>query len=70
MFTDFTNKNVLVTGGSRGIGRACAKLFSDLNANVIITYKSNRAEAEGTMALLTRNKITAYTSLTRQNLIA
>lgn len=55
MLTDFTNKNVLITGGSRGIGRACAKLFSDLNANVIITYKSNREEAEGTLALL--NKI-------------
>ncbi|MFN2456740.1 MAG: SDR family NAD(P)-dependent oxidoreductase, partial [Chitinophagaceae bacterium] len=52
MFTDFTNKNVLITGGSRGIGRACAKLFSDLNANVIITYKSNVAEAEQTIKML------------------
>ncbi len=52
MLTDFTNKNVLITGGSRGIGRACAKLFSYLNANVIITYKSKVAEAEKTLALL------------------
>jgi NAD(P)-dependent dehydrogenase (short-subunit alcohol dehydrogenase family) len=52
MFTDFTNKNVLITGGSRGIGRACARLFSDLNANVIITYKSNVIEAERTLGLL------------------
>lgn len=52
MITDFTNKNVLITGGSRGIGRACAKLFSDLNANVIITYKSNEAEARQTLKLL------------------
>jgi len=52
MLTDFTNKNVLITGGSRGIGRACAKLFSDLNANVIITYKSNLADAKQTLKLL------------------
>ncbi len=52
MLTDFTNKNVLVTGGSRGIGRACAKLFSDFNANVIITYKSNLEEAKQTLELL------------------
>ncbi|GEO08927.1 SDR family NAD(P)-dependent oxidoreductase [Segetibacter aerophilus] len=49
---DFTNKNVLITGGSRGIGRACAKLFSELNANVIFTYKSNHEEAEKTLAML------------------
>jgi NAD(P)-dependent dehydrogenase (short-subunit alcohol dehydrogenase family) len=52
MLTDFTNKNVLITGGSRGIGRACAKLFSDLNANIIITYKANLAEAKQTLNLL------------------
>ena len=52
MHTDFTGKNVLITGGSRGIGRACAKIFSDLNANVIITYKSNLAEARQTLSLL------------------
>lgn len=52
---DFTGKNVIITGGSRGIGRACAKLFSELNANVIITYKSNRVEAERTIAGLSRS---------------
>ncbi|MCW3112846.1 MAG: hypothetical protein JWR18_1242 [Segetibacter sp.] len=49
---DFTDKNVLITGGSRGIGRACAKLFSDLNANVIFTYKSNKDEAQKTFEML------------------
>jgi 3-oxoacyl-[acyl-carrier protein] reductase len=52
MLIDFTNKNVLITGGSRGIGRACAKLFAAVNANVIITYKSNLAEAERTISEL------------------
>jgi NAD(P)-dependent dehydrogenase (short-subunit alcohol dehydrogenase family) len=46
MDLDFSNKNVLITGGSRGIGKACAKLFSDLKANVIFTYNSNKQEAD------------------------
>jgi 3-oxoacyl-[acyl-carrier protein] reductase len=52
MLTDFTGKNVFITGGSRGIGRACAQLFDKLNANVIITYKSNLKEAEQTLLSL------------------
>jgi NAD(P)-dependent dehydrogenase (short-subunit alcohol dehydrogenase family) len=46
---DFADKNVLITGGSRGIGRACANLFADANANVIITYKTAKDEAEETL---------------------
>ena len=55
MLLDFTGKNVFITGGSRGIGRACAVLFSKLKANVAITYKSNKKEAENTLDLLDRN---------------
>jgi nucleoside-diphosphate-sugar epimerase len=36
----FGNKVVLVTGGSRGIGRALAVKFSQAGATVVITYKS------------------------------
>lgn len=46
---DFTGKTVLITGGSRGIGKACAQLFARAKATVIITYKSARAEAEKVM---------------------
>lgn len=46
---DFSGKNVLITGGSRGIGKATAILFAQLNAGVIITYRANREEAERTL---------------------
>ena len=36
----FENKIVLITGGSRGIGRALADRFAKTGAKVIITYKS------------------------------
>jgi 3-oxoacyl-[acyl-carrier protein] reductase len=37
---DFSDKVVLITGGSRGIGRAIANKFSETGAKVFITYKS------------------------------
>ncbi|HWQ81319.1 MAG TPA: 3-oxoacyl-ACP reductase family protein [Ignavibacteria bacterium] len=37
---DLTGKVVLITGGSRGIGRALADKFAQLGAKVVITYKS------------------------------
>jgi len=49
---DFTNKNVLVTGGSRGIGRACALGFAERGASVAINYLSNRSAAEATLTEL------------------
>lgn len=55
MQIDFSNKNILITGGSRGIGKACAKLFSSLNANVIFTFKSNQKAAESTLDEMDKN---------------
>jgi len=40
------NKVTLVTGGSRGIGTACVKLFAQANSKVAFTYKNKKQEAE------------------------
>ncbi|SHG75634.1 SDR family NAD(P)-dependent oxidoreductase [Flagellimonas flava] len=49
---DFTNKNVLVTGASRGIGKATAMAFAEKGANVGINYRSNEAAARETLNAL------------------
>ncbi|SDD28265.1 NAD(P)-dependent dehydrogenase, short-chain alcohol dehydrogenase family [Algoriphagus faecimaris] len=46
------NQRILVTGASRGIGRAIAKQLSDSGAEVIIHYNFNRLEAESLLAEL------------------
>ncbi|MBE2224406.1 MAG: SDR family NAD(P)-dependent oxidoreductase, partial [Anaerolineae bacterium] len=49
---DFTNKVVLVTGGSRGIGRAIAQQFAARGAKVVVHYHNNLEAAEETIAAL------------------
>lgn len=43
-----TNKYALVTGGSRGIGRAVAIRLAQSGYNIVINYVSNREQAEET----------------------
>lgn len=52
-------KYALVTGGSRGIGRAvCVKLAS-LGYNVLVNYKGNQAAAEETVTLVKQQGVAA-----------
>lgn len=48
----FTNKKVLVTGGSRGIGLAISKAFAARGARVAIVYRSNEEAAMKALAAL------------------
>lgn len=45
-------KFALVTGGSRGIGRAVCIKLAEMGYNVLINYKSNETEANNTLALV------------------
>ena len=49
---DFKDKVVLVTGGSRGIGRACAVAFAGRGASVVLSYAGNEAAASETLKLV------------------
>jgi len=51
----FGDQVVLVTGGSRGIGRAAAVRFAAPGAKVAITYRSKQAEAEAFVEDVSRN---------------
>ncbi|CAN5186492.1 3-oxoacyl-ACP reductase FabG [soil metagenome] len=45
-------KFALVTGGSRGIGRAICIKMAEMGYNVLVNYKSNEEEAKNTLALV------------------
>ena len=49
---DFTNKTVLITGASRGIGKATAMAFAEKGAKVGLNYRSNDEAAKQTLAAL------------------
>lgn len=46
------NKTALVTGGSRGVGRAVAQLFARAGAKIGFTYHTRERDATETLALI------------------
>jgi 3-oxoacyl-[acyl-carrier protein] reductase len=49
---DLAGRNAVVTGGSRGIGRATAELLARAGANVGLSYRSRGEDAQGVVGEL------------------
>jgi 3-oxoacyl-[acyl-carrier protein] reductase len=47
---DLTDKTILITGGSRGIGRAAAILMAKSGADIVFDYHKNKAAADEVVA--------------------
>lgn len=56
---DLTGKTAIVTGGSRGIGRAICLELARRGANIVFSYAGNAAAAEETVKLVEETGATA-----------
>lgn len=53
MLLDLSGRVAIVTGGSRGIGRATVERLTSSGAAVVVNYRGNAAAAEATVAAIT-----------------
>ena len=59
MQIDLTDQNILITGGTRGIGRSLVNAFADTGARIAFTYRSSTEEADALVAELEENGVEA-----------
>jgi 3-oxoacyl-[acyl-carrier protein] reductase len=52
MQVSFNGKVVLVTGGSRGIGRAVVELFAVAGARLVVQFRADQQAADDTVVAL------------------
>ena len=55
------DKVAIVTGGTRGIGRAIALKLADHGANIVINYRNSDKEAEALKAILEEKGVKVLT---------
>lgn len=58
--SDFNNKTVIVTGATRGIGKAIATAYLEAGATVIGTYHSNKTAADTMLAEFGDKNLSLY----------
>ncbi len=57
--TTLKNKVALITGASRGIGKAIALRYASLGADIVVNFNSNQSAAEETVRELKNYKVNA-----------
>ena len=60
MFSSMDGRSVVVTGGSRGIGRGIARVFAGAGARVLITGRDGTALGEAVDELKTVGEVSAF----------
>jgi len=58
MFRSLAGRTVIVTGGSRGIGRGLVKRFAEVGANVLVV--SRHLEQAETLASVLGSNVSAF----------